>query len=87
MAETIEQLKSERTVAKRSFTRLRNNIIRTHDSMSEDQLRDSFSKITIAAEKVMETNDEVMAGVIEAEEAKLDEGGSVKLTEQQSADS
>ena len=34
----------------------------------------------------METNDEVMAGVIEEEEAKLDEGGSVKLTEQQSAD-
>ena len=86
MAKTIEQLKSERTAAKKSFTRLRNNVIRTHDSMSEDQLRDSFSKITIEAEKVMETNDEVMAGVIEEEETKLGEGESVKLTEQQNAD-
>lgn len=86
MAKTIEQLKSEQKVAKQSFTRLRNNIIRTHDSMSEEQLRDSFSKITILAKKVMETNEEVTAGVIEEEETKLDEGESVKLTEQQKAD-
>ncbi|XP_033975580.1 uncharacterized protein LOC117473794 isoform X2 [Trematomus bernacchii] len=83
---TVEQLKNERTAAKRSFTRLANSIIRTHDGMSEDQLQYSFNKLSMGADKVMETNDEVMAEVIAVKEAELKEEESVELTEQQEAD-
>lgn len=85
-SKTVERLKNEQTSAKRSFTRLANSIIRTHDSISEDQLLDSFSKITIEGEKVMEANDGVLAGVLAEEEAKLKKGDEVNLTKQQQAD-
>ena len=77
-SKTAEQLKTERTAAKRSFTRLTNSIIRTHDGMSEEQLRDSFNKLSMEADKVMEINDEVMCAVIAEKEAELKKGESVE---------
>lgn len=60
----MEQLKVEGKTAKRCFSRLANSITRTYKDMSEEELRDSFSKLTLEAERVMETNDDVEAGLI-----------------------
>lgn len=54
--------------------------------MSEDQLLENYNKITFEGEKVMETNDDVLAGVLAEEKAKLNEGDQVNLTKQQQAD-
>lgn len=83
---TMDQLKNERTTAKRSFTRLVNNVTRSYNSMTEEQLRDSFNKLHIGAERVMEANDEVKAGLIAEEEAELEGDELVSLTEQQEAE-
>ena len=46
--------------------------------MSEEQLRDSFNKLSMEADKVMEINDEVMCAVIAEKEAELKKGESVE---------
>ncbi|KAK9521448.1 hypothetical protein VZT92_021253 [Zoarces viviparus] len=83
---SVEQLKVERTTAKRLFTRLVNSITRTHEDMSEEELRDSFNKLKIKAEKVMGANEDVKAGFIAELEAELDKDEYAVLTEQQKAD-
>lgn len=82
----VEQLKVERTTAKRSFTRLVNRISRTCADMSEEELRDSYSKLTIEAGKVMEANDDLEAGIIAELEAELKTEEEAVLTKQQKAD-
>ncbi|RXN30024.1 gag-pol fusion poly [Labeo rohita] len=82
-SKSLEQLKVNRTVAKRQFSRLANSVIRMHTILSEEELRDSLKKLTIEANKVMEANDEVEAQYVA--EAKLDADGSV-LSEQQKAE-
>ncbi|KAM9744612.1 uncharacterized protein ACNS7B_011761 [Menidia menidia] len=74
----VEQLKMERTTAKRSLTRLVNNITRRHEDMTEEELKDSFNKLNIEAEKVMSANDDL--------EASLSAEAESKLTEQQKSD-
>lgn len=76
----------ERTIAKRAFARIANSIIRIHEDMSEDDLRESFSKLTKAAERVIESNDDLEARLIVDQEAGLDAGKVAVLTEQQKAD-
>ena len=83
---SVEQLKTERAAAKRAFTRLANSVTRTHKEMSEEELRDSFNKLAAEAEKVMEVNDEVEAGLIAELEAELGSENVVVLTKQQKAD-
>lgn len=54
--------------------------------MSEKELRDSFNKLTIEAEKVMEANDDVEARFIAEQDAELDTDEAAVLTEQQKVD-
>ncbi|XP_036006859.1 uncharacterized protein LOC118567017 [Fundulus heteroclitus] len=67
---SIEQLKVERTTAKRSFSRLVNSIKRNHMDMSEEELKDSFNKLGLDAEKVMTANDDLESGIIAQLEAE-----------------
>nr|XP_054601662.1 uncharacterized protein LOC129164711 [Nothobranchius furzeri] len=82
---SVKQLKAERTSAKRSFTRLANNITRQLQDMSEKELEENFNKISLEAEKVMTANDEVGAGLLAETEDGLDED-EPELTSDQQAD-
>lgn len=82
-SKSLEQLKSSRTTAKRQFSRLANNVARIHIVMTEEELRDSFKKLTIEANKVLEANDDVAAQYIAENKVELDKG---MLSEQQKAD-
>ncbi|GAA6085470.1 uncharacterized protein LOC122145544 [Tachysurus ichikawai] len=66
MVETksLEQLKAERTSAKRLFSRLVNSISRTHTDMGEEELRESLNNLSLQATKVMEANEDVEAAFI-----------------------
>ena len=83
---SAEQLKVERTTAKRAFSHLVNSIIRNHKEMLEEELRNNFNKLMQEAERVMEANDDVEAGLIAELEAELDTDEEAVLTEQQKAD-
>lgn len=83
---SLEQLKAERTVEKRAFTRLINTISRAYKDMTEEDLRNSLDKLTKQAEKVMEVNDDLEAGMVAEVEAELDSDKSAVLTEQQKDD-
>lgn len=85
-SKTLEQLKANRTSAKRQFSRLANNVVRMHGITPEEELRDSFKKLVIEANKVMEANDDVEAQYLV--EAKLDTDSEEvpRLNEQQKAD-
>lgn len=86
MAETksLEQLKAERTSAKRLFSRLANSVSRTHLDMCEEELKESFKNLSLQATKVMEANEDVEAALIA--EAELDEEDEPALNPQQKAD-
>ncbi len=86
VGKSLDQLKAERTVEKRAFTRLINTISRAYKDMIEENLRSSLNKLTKQAEKVMEVNDDLEAGMIAELEAELDEDKSAVLTEQQKDD-
>lgn len=47
---SVEQLKAERTTAKRAFSRLVNSVTRGYTDMTEEELRSSFSRLTKGAE-------------------------------------
>lgn len=85
-SKALEQLKANRTSAKWQFSRLANNVVRMHTVMSEEELRDSFKKLIMEANKVMEANDDVEAQYLA--EAKLDADleNVSGLSEQQKAD-
>lgn len=83
---SVQQLKVERTTAKRLFSRLANSILRNHTDMTEGELRDSFCRLTMEAEKVMEANDDVEAGLITELEVETGSAGVPILTKQQKAD-
>lgn len=74
---SVEQLKVERTTVKGSFSRLVNSITRTYKDMTEEELRDAFSRLTIRAKRVMETNGDVEAGLTAEQQAELDEDEEV----------
>lgn len=80
---SLEQLKANRTTAKRQFSRLANNVVRMCTVLSEEELRDSFKKLTIEANKVIEANDDVEAQYLA--EVELDADVPV-LNQQQNAD-
>ncbi len=75
----------ERTTAKRLFSPLVNSINRTYKDMSGEEFRDSFDKVTIEAEKVMEENDNVEAALIAELEVELGADEEAVLMEQQKA--
>ncbi len=54
--------------------------------MTEKDLRSGLNKLTKQAEKVMELNDDLEAGMIAELEVELDSGKSAVLTEQQKDD-
>lgn len=82
----IEQLKVQRTTAKRSFSRLVNSISRACRDMTEEELKTSLDKLTMEAELVMAANDDVEASTIVNLEAELGTEEEAVLTEQQQAD-
>ena len=51
---SAEELKMERTVAKRAFSRLANNLLRTYEDLSGQNLENGFNAVTKAAGKVFE---------------------------------
>lgn len=67
---TLQQLKASRTSAKRQFSRLANTVTRMHTLMSEEELKDSFTKLTIERSKVIEANDDVKAQYMAENEAE-----------------
>ncbi|XP_035999462.1 uncharacterized protein LOC118564728 [Fundulus heteroclitus] len=83
---SVEELKMERTTAKRSLTRLINNITRMHEDMTEEELKDSFHKLNIEAGKVMAANDDLEASLIAEVESRLGEDDKAAVTEQQKSD-
>lgn len=85
-SKTLEQLRGSRTSAKRQFSRLANNVVRMHAITPEDELRDSFKKLIIEANKVMEANDDVEAQYRVEAELDTDSEGVPRLNEQQKAD-
>lgn len=82
---SVQQLKVERTTAKRLYSRLANSILRNHTDMTEEELRDSFCRLIMEAEKVKEANDNVEAGLIAELETETNSAGVPVLTEQQKA--
>ena len=80
---SLEQLKANRTSAKRQFSRLANNIVRMHVIMPEEEVKDSFKKLIIEANKVMEANDDVKAQSLADVELDTDSDEVPGLNEQQ----
>lgn len=73
MWKTAEELKKDRTVAKRAFTCSANSLKRTFKGKPAAELEDFFNKLTKAAEKVWEANDDLEAQLLEdKEEAEED---------------
>lgn len=84
---SIEQLKVERTLAKRSFSCLQNEISQSCKNMIEEELKVSLDKLIMEAEKVMAANDNMEACIIANLEAELDtEEEQVELPKKQQAD-
>lgn len=63
-SKTLEDLKVERTTAKRLFSRLTNNIVRTHMEMSVEELQENFKKLTMEGSRVMEANEDMEAAYL-----------------------
>ncbi|XP_058508118.1 uncharacterized protein LOC131474324 [Solea solea] len=64
MAKSLDDLKVERTTAKRLFSRLANSITRNHAEMSMEELKENFKKLTLESSRVMEANEEMEAAYI-----------------------
>lgn len=86
--QTVAQLKTVRTTAKRSFSRLVNHITRAHDEMCEEELKESFKDLATEAKKVFEANDDLEAGLVLELETGLqsEESEEAELPPQQKAD-
>lgn len=82
----LEQLKASRTSAKWQSSQLANNIVQMHAIMPEEELKDSFKKLIIEANKVMEANDDVEAQYLAEVELDADSDEVPGLSEQQKAD-
>ena len=78
---SVDELKRDRAGAKRAFTRLANDVTRSSEDMTEEELKDSFKNLTIGAKKLMEINDDLEAGLVAALKK-----GSPGLPEQVKAD-
>ncbi|CAI5659844.1 unnamed protein product, partial [Oreochromis niloticus] len=81
-SKSLEELKIQRTTAKRLFSRLTNHIRRTHMDMSVEELQDSFKRLTAEGSKVIDVNEELEATYITQCEAE----GTPELMGQQRAD-
>nr|AAD26627.1 unknown [Takifugu rubripes] len=79
---TVEELRKDRVTAKRLFTKVCNTISRNHEDMNEEELKDILSKLKSEAEKLMEANDDLQAGIIADQEAEEDSGEEAVLDEQ-----
>ncbi|XP_051232860.1 uncharacterized protein LOC127350364 [Dicentrarchus labrax] len=80
-----EQFKANRRSVKRQFSILANNVVRMHAIMAEEELIDSFKKLIIEANKVMEANDDVEAQYLAEAELDADPEVVLGLSEQQKA--
>ena len=78
MEKSLDDLKVERTTAKRLFSRLANSITRTHTEMSIEELRENLKKLTLESSRVLEANKEVeVAYMTESDVATAEELGDL----------
>jgi len=61
LGKTEKELKQERTLAKRAFTKQENFHSRGAQHMTKSELGEEFKKLTLEVRKVSETNDEYRA--------------------------
>ncbi|XP_060762681.1 uncharacterized protein LOC132872105 [Neoarius graeffei] len=79
MAKSLEELKTERTTAKRLFSRLANCIARTHSEMTVEELKQNLNKLTAESSRLMEANEEIEAAYMaEAAAAAVEDLGAEK---------
>ncbi|XP_060783164.1 uncharacterized protein LOC132890373 [Neoarius graeffei] len=77
MAKSLEELKTERSTAKRLFSCLANCIARTHSEMTVEELKQNFNKLTAESSRLMEANEEIEAAYM-AETAAVEDLGAEK---------
>ena len=63
LGKKVKELKKTRTSAKSNFTRQGNYLNREASSMIEAELREEFTKLKEGLRKVLEANDDCMAGL------------------------
>ncbi|XP_035986919.1 uncharacterized protein LOC118560201 [Fundulus heteroclitus] len=85
MVKTADELKKDRTVAKRPFSRMANILLKTYDNKSVLELEDGFGNLTQAAERVWEANDDLEARLLEDKESEVG-AEEAELSDQQKAD-
>ncbi|XP_061907769.1 uncharacterized protein LOC133652733 [Entelurus aequoreus] len=79
-----DELKVERTTAKRQFSRLANNITRTYIEMSKEELQENFKKLMLESSRVFEANEEVEAAYMaDAEELSDPQKADIAKTEKE----
>lgn len=77
MAKSLEELKTERTTAKRLFSCLANCITRTHSEMTMEELKQNFNKLTADSLRFMEANEELEAAYMaEADAVTVEDLGA-----------
>ena len=86
LGRTVKKLKQERTTAKSSFTRQANFILRGGDSMSQEELKEEFTKFDFRFRKLVEANDDYRVG-LEADIKEADPGGALDVQDEADIDS
>nr|XP_054591718.1 uncharacterized protein LOC129156104 [Nothobranchius furzeri] len=79
---SVSQLKRERTMAKSTFTKAANPLTREVENMMKGELQEEFKKLTCAARRLCESNDDYKAGLL----ADLEAEDGEELGKQQEAD-
>lgn len=83
MSRTADELKKDRTVSKRAFTRIANSLVRTYKDKSVAELEDGVDVLTKAAERVWEANDDLEGKLLTDKEEELATEEDAVLSEHQ----
>ena len=70
-SKTIEEIKAERTTAKRLFSRLTNTISRSYTEMSVVELQTNFKLLTVESSKVIEANEDLETAYMTQQDGDL----------------
>ena len=85
LGKTVKELKKARTNAKSNFTRQANYLNREAGRMVEAELREEFTKLKEGLRKVLEANDNCMAG-LQADAQKAEGKEEEVLAKREEAD-
>lgn len=86
MAETVQQLKQDKTSAKSAFTKQANYLSKYMSSMMKQELQEEFSKLKSLARRVDDANEDYRAGLLADFGAEEEAREDVKLDPRQPAD-